>query len=111
MTFLYLNSDQMGRGDANLGRKLLQSFLEELAKSDVQVDVIGCVNAGIHLTTRKSKALDSLRALESKGAKIATCGTCLDHYGNREDVLIGSIGSMDQTVEVMARADKVIRPT
>ena len=34
MTFLYLNSDQMGDGDSVLGRKLMKSFLSVLAKSD-----------------------------------------------------------------------------
>ncbi len=111
MTFLYLNSDQMGHGDAELGRKLLQSFLQELAKSDVKVDIIGCVNSGIHLTTRSGKALESLKALEKKGAQIATCGTCLDYHNKNDELLIGSIGTMEQTVQVMARADKIIRPT
>lgn len=111
MTFLYLNSDQMGHGDAELGRKLLQSFLQELAESDVKVDVVGCVNSGIRLTTRNGKALESLQALEKKGAQIATCGTCLDYHGMRDDLLIGAIGTMEQTVQIMARADKMIRPT
>ncbi|MBD3386451.1 sulfurtransferase-like selenium metabolism protein YedF [candidate division KSB1 bacterium] len=111
MTFLYLNSDQMGHGDVELGRKLLQSFLAELAKSNIKVDVIGCVNSGIRLTISNGKALESLQALEKKGAQIATCGTCLDYHDKRDDLLIGSIGTMEQTVQIMAQADKVIRPT
>jgi hypothetical protein len=41
---------------------------------------------------------------------IATCGTCLDFHGKREKLAIGIIGTMDQTVQVMAKADKIIRP-
>ncbi len=110
MTFLYLNSDKMGQGDPELGKKLMKSFLSELAKSDVQIDVIGCVNSGINLTTEGSEVIDSLKALEAKGAQIATCGTCLDFHKRREDLLIGGVGTMDMTVQVMANADKVIRP-
>lgn len=110
MNFLYLNSDTMGEGDPALGRKLLKSFLAELAKSDVTIDVVGCVNSGINLTTEGSEALESLRALEARGARIASCGTCLDHYGLRERVAIGEVGSMAGTVQLMATAARVIRP-
>ena len=110
MTLLYLNSDQMGQGDPALGKKLLKSFLNELAKSSIQIDVIGCVNSGIHLTTKGSEVLEALQALQDKGAKIATCGTCLDFHGKRAELMIGEIGSMDQTVGIMYEAEKVIRP-
>lgn len=110
MTLLYLNSDEMGRGDAALGRKLLLSFLRELAASDVPVDVVGCVNGGAVLTQAGAEALPSLRALEKRGARIATCGTCLDHLGIRDTLAIGEVGSMDVTVAVMGSADRVIRP-
>jgi len=111
MTFLYLNSDCMGHGDPDLGRKLMKSFLRELATSDIQVDLIGCVNSGINLTTKDSPVLESLQKLANRGAMIATCGTCLDFHGKREDVVIGTIGTMDQTIQVMAQADKIIKPT
>jgi coenzyme F420-reducing hydrogenase beta subunit len=48
--------------------------------------------------------------MESKGTMIASCGSCLDHFNKRDDLLIGQIGSMDQTVEIMAKADKIIIP-
>jgi selenium metabolism protein YedF len=110
MTFLYLNSNTMGQGDDQLGKKLLITFLEKLADSDIQVDVIGCVNSGIELTTTGSTVLDSLEKLAQRGAQIATCGTCLDFHQKREQLLIGDIGSMEQTVQIMAMADQVIRP-
>jgi selenium metabolism protein YedF len=110
MTFLYLNSDRMGSGDDALGRKLLKIFLEKLAASEVHVDFIGCVNSGILLTTEGSEVLDSLRTLEARGARIATCGTCLDHHGRRDTLLIGAVGGMPQTVELFATADRVIAP-
>ena len=110
MTFLYLCSDTMGTGDPELGRKLLRKFLAELAASDVPVDVIGCVNAGVHLTTEEGEALESLRTLERRGSRIASCGTCLDHFGRRDRLRIGEVGDMAGTVRIMAAADRVIRP-
>ncbi len=110
MKFLFLNSKLMGHGDEMLGEKLLAVFLKELAASDHQIDLIGCVNGAVSLTTQNGDALDSLKKLEAKGAKIASCGTCLDFYGLRDQLLIGSIGTMQQTVEIMNTADRVIRP-
>jgi len=89
MTLLYLNSNQMGSGDPALGKKLLKIFLEKLAASDVQVDLVGCVNSGIYLTSEGSEVLDSLKKLQQKGARISTCGTCLDHLHLREKLQIG----------------------
>jgi selenium metabolism protein YedF len=109
MTFLYLNSDQMGTGDPELGRKLLIIFLEKLAASDAHIDMVGCVNNGINLTTDGSPVIDSLRLLEEKGARIASCGTCLDHFQRREKLIIGVVGTMDQTVQIMTTADRIIR--
>ena len=110
MTFLYLNSDQMGSGDPILGKKLLLSFLSEMAKSDLTINAVGLANSGINLTIEGSEALDSLKALQGKGARIASCGTCLDHFKVREKLQIGEIGTMDMMVAVIGGADKVIQP-
>jgi selenium metabolism protein YedF len=110
MTVLYLNSNMMGAGEPELGKKLLVLFLKKMAESDHHIDLVGCVNSGIFLTTEENEALDSLKKLAAKGARIATCGTCLDHYQRREKLLIGQVGSMDQTVEIFATADRIIRP-
>ena len=110
MTFLYLNSDKMGEGNPELGKKLLKSFLSELAESDVVVNMVGCVNSGINLTTEGSEVIDSLKVLEEKGAMIASCGSCLDFHDQREKLLIGSIGTMNNVIEIMVNAKKIIRP-
>lgn len=110
MNFLYLSSDKMGEGDPELGRKLLAVFLEKLAASDVRVDAVGCVNSGIFLTTEGSSVLESLRRLEERGARIVTCGTCLDYHHRRDRLEIGEVGTMDGTVQIMATAERVIRP-
>lgn len=110
MTFLYLSSNQMGSGDKELGQKLLIKFLEQLADSDVKIDVVGCVNSAVFLSTTGSVVIESLKKLQQRGTKIASCGTCLDHYNLKKDLLIGEIGTMDQTVQIMNQADKVIRP-
>ncbi len=110
MTFLRLSSDQMGSGNEELGRKLLKVFLERLAASDVQIDKIGCCNHGVLLTTEGSEVIDSLKALEAKGARISSCATCLDHLDLRDKLLIGEVGNMDESIQAMAKADRIIKP-
>ena len=96
--------------DEVLGRKLLVLFLEKLAASGTPVDMVGCVNAAVYLTTREGPALDSLKAIEKRGARIASCGTCLDHLGLRDRLKIGEVGNMEMTVKIMSTADRIIRP-
>ena len=110
MTFLYLNSDEMGQGDPELGKKLMRIFLENLVNADVEIDYIACVNSAIHLTTKGSYVVNSLQRLQDAGAQITSCGTCLDHFNKRDDLVIGEVGTMRQTIELMHMADKVIRP-
>ncbi len=110
MTFLYLSSDRMGQGDEALGQKLMKVFLEKLAASETPIDVVGCVNGGVRLTTEGSEVIEYLKALQARGARVASCGTCLDHFGLKDKLLIGEVGSMETAVQVMAMADKVIKP-
>jgi sulfur relay (sulfurtransferase) complex TusBCD TusD component (DsrE family) len=60
------------------------------------------------LGTEGSEVLDGLRGLEARGARIATCGTCLEHHGLTERLAIGTVGGMPQIVEMFATADRVI---
>ena len=39
-----------------------------------------------------------------------TCGTCLDYYGLKDELGVGSVTNMYEIVEVMEKAVTVIRP-
>jgi selenium metabolism protein YedF len=110
VTLLYLNSDRIGQGDDELGRRLLRIFLEKLAVSEVRVDFVACLNGGVRLTTQGSDVLPSLEALAGRGARILSCGTCLEHFELKDRLALGTVGGMPQTVELFASADRVIAP-
>ena len=110
MTFLYLSSDRMGGGDDALGHKLIAVFLEKLLDEGIAIDEVVCVNGGVRLTTEGSEVIDLLQVLEQRGARISSCSTCLGHFGLRDKLRVGRAGSMDETVRLMATADRVIRP-
>lgn len=110
MTLLYLNSDAIGDGPQELGRRLLQLFLEKLVASEVEIDAVVCLNRAVFLTTEETPVLASLQALAARGALVTSCGTCLEYYGRRQQLLVGTVGGMQQTVETLATAARIIAP-
>lgn len=51
-----------------------------------------------------------LRSLESEGVNIMTCGTCLDFYGIKDKLAVGTVTNMYEIVETMEQAGTVVRP-
>ena len=104
-TVLALNNDQMGQGDAELGRKLLGAFL---SKSPVMKNLTGIVlyNAGVKLIVKDSPVLPALKHLHDAGVDLFPCGTCLEYYGLKPELVRAS--DMDEIIRELDRAEKVI---
>ena len=103
-------ADVMGRGDEALGRVLLKGFIYALAQTEELPESILFYNRGAFLTTEGSDSLADLQELEARGVKIFTCGTCLNHYGLTEKLLVGSVTNMYTIVEQLMSAGRVIKP-
>ena len=54
--------------------------------------------------------LDHLGALAEQGVEILTCGTCLDHFGIKDQLAVGEVTNMYVIVEKMEQAVRVVRP-
>lgn len=103
-----IGSDTMGRGSEELGRALLKSFLYALAQLETPPRTLLFFNGGAHWTVEGSPALEDLRDLESRGTEILTCGTCLDFYGLKEKLAVGSITNMYRIAEILTQADRLV---
>lgn len=107
-TVIVLNSDSFGKGDDELGKRLLGAFLRKILVCEPLPNVIICYNSGVKLLAQGSMVLDALDSLSLKGVEIIACGTCVDHYDLRNVIQVGRISDMTEIVSVMINADKVI---
>ena len=105
-----LSANVMGTGDEKLGKALMKAFVFALTKQDRLPETILCYNGGAYLTCEGADALEDLRALEAEGVNIRTCGTCLDFYGLKDKLAVGSVTNMYEIVECMESAAAVVRP-
>ena len=96
--------------DPKLGTALMKAFVFALTKQDQLPETILCYNTGAYLTCEGSELLEDLKLLESEGVTIFTCGTCLDFYGIRDKLAVGSVTNMYEIVERMETAGHIVKP-
>ncbi len=105
-----LSANMMGNGDAKLGKALMKAFIFALTKQDTLPETIVCYNSGAYLTCQGSDSLEDFKNLEAEGVTIVTCGTCLDFYGIKDRLAVGTITNMYEIVEIMEQATSILRP-
>ena len=109
-TVVVVSGNTMGTGEEKLGKTLIKAFLFALSKQDDLPDTLIFYNSGAYLTCEGSESLEDLKAMEAEGVKIMTCGTCLDYYGLKEKLAVGSVSNMYDIVETQMKAALIIRP-
>ena len=100
----------MGSGNDELGKVLIKGFIFAVTQLDELPEQMLFYNGGAVLTCEEADTLEDLKNLEAQGVEILTCGTCLDYYGLKEKLQVGSVTNMYAIVEAMSRADEIIRP-
>lgn len=109
-TVVVVSSDRMGEGNDELGKVLIKGFIFAVTQLDTLPKTMLFYNGGATLTAEGSDSLDDLKSLEAQGVEIMTCGTCLDYYGLKEKLQVGTVTNMYSIVETMAKAGKIIKP-
>ena len=105
-----LSANVMGGGEEKLGRSLMKAFVFALTKQDQLPETILCYNTGAYLTCEGADTLEDLKSMEAEGVTVLTCGTCLDFYGIKERLAVGSVTNMYDIVERMEKAKTIVRP-
>ena len=107
-TVVAVPSDQMGRGEAELGGVLVRAFFHTLTEMDDLPRSIIFYNTGVKLAVQGSPIEDDLFALAARGVEILVCGTCLGYYDLRDRVAAGVVSNMYAIAETLIGAGNVV---
>ena len=110
-TVVVVSSDRMESGNDELGKVLIKGFIFAVTQLDTLPKTMLFYNGGATLTTEDSDSLEDLKSLEAQGVEIMTCGTCLDYYGLKDKLAVGTVTNMYSIVETMAKAGRIVRPS
>ena len=105
-----ISSDKMGRGNDELGKVLIKGCIFAITQLDELPKKMIFYNGGAKITCEGSDSLEDLKNLESQGVEIVTCGTCLDYYGMKDKLAVGTVTNMYDIVESMNHAGKIVKP-
>jgi selenium metabolism protein YedF len=108
---VYIGSDKLGRGNDDLGLKLMRGFLRTLIDVNPYPWRIIFINSGVKLTTVDQEAVDALAILEERGVEILSCGTCLEAFGLNDQLNAGRVTNMYEVIESLNTATKVVSPS
>ena len=107
---IFISSEGMGRGDEELGAILMAAFFDTLSQFKAELSHVIFVNAGAKLVVEGSAVLEALLQLEQTGVQMLACGTCLNYFGIKDKLAVGSVSNMYAIVETLSRAGRIIQP-
>ena len=105
---IIINSDTLGRGDEEVGRTLLGTFLRKVLASLNKPDAIIFYNSGVKLVTRESQFRDILEALEVSGVELLACGTGVYSVCGKRSLAVGRITNMEEIADIVLKAQKIV---
>jgi len=109
-TTILLNSETLGRGDDELGKKLIGSFLSKIWMLDEKPDAIIFYNSAVKLLSKDSSALDALISISESGVDLIACGTCVGVFNLEGKLAVGRVSDMLEIVRILTKSEKVITP-
>ncbi len=107
-TMILVSSDCLGKGDDELGKKLMVNCIKTLPEMGEELWRMAFINGGVKLTAKGSTLLQDLINLEQSGVDILVCGACLTHFQLLESKAVGVTTNMLDIVTSMQIAQKVI---
>jgi len=110
-TLVLLATDRLGKGDDDLGGKIVINFIRTMKEMGDDLWRLVLLNGGVKLAVAGSEALPQLQELAGAGLGILVCGPCLKTFNLFEKRQVGELTSMLDIVTSMQMADKVISLT
>ena len=110
-TLVILATDHVGKGDDNLGGKIVINFIRTLKEMGEDLWRLVLLNGAVKLAVEGAEALPQLQELADNGLGILVCGPCLKVFNLFEKRQVGELTSMLDIITSMQMADKVISLT
>jgi hypothetical protein len=107
-TALLVTGDGLGSGEPQLQRALLGKYLGLLLAGGLTPAALCFYTEGVHLVCEGSPLLESLRALEQRGCRLLVCVTCLEFYGIKDQLRVGTPCGMPDILNAQLAAAQVI---
>lgn len=98
---LLVTKDYLGEGSEELGRTLMKTFWYCMTEASVKPKKVFFINSGVKMACEGSPHLENLAALAEAGVEIGACGICLDYYGIKDKVNVGTITNLYAITDAM----------
>jgi len=105
---IIVSSEFLGRGDDELGGKLMGSFLRKLCLAENLPAEIIFYNAGVKLLSEGSPVLDAIEMLSQKGVNLTACGTCVNYFKLNKLIDPIQVGDMSGIIAELMASDHVV---
>jgi len=105
---ILVTNSGLGNGEKGLREKMMGVFLSTLNTFPQLPGKILFYTDGVKLVVEGSPVLGELKALQEKGVHLIACGTCLDYFGLKGQLVVGEVGGMAAILEAMMEAEKVL---
>lgn len=106
---VFFNKEGLGAGSDELGLSLAKMAIFTLSESEKKPAYVLFMNGGVKLVTGiEPQIVENLQTLIEAGTKVLVCGTCLNFYGVKDDMKVGTVSNMYDILGAMQEVGKVI---
>ncbi len=107
-TVFLFTRDGLGSADLPLQQAVAAKYLGLLLAGTLTPAALCFYTEGVHLAAEGSPLLEPLAELERRGCRLLVCLTCLEYYGLKDLVRVGTICGMPDILDAQLRAERVI---
>ena len=107
---VFFNTNAIGTNNSELGGNLAKMAIFTLSESERVPSYVLFMNEGVKLTAGdEPQIIENLNTLIEKGTQVLVCGTCLNFYGIKDDLKVGTVSNMYDILGAMQEVSKVIK--
>lgn len=105
---IIINSETLGHGSEELGKRLLGAFLRKVWSKEEKPDTIILYNSGVKIAAEGSEVLDAVTGLQESGVDILACGTCVEYYKLGSSLKAARISNMDEISSIILNTNDIV---